>query len=323
MSSPKCKSEEESDKSTKRLKRRHEPIVCNIELENGLITKELMARLVCEIFKYLLYDRQQIPFPLTNSQSLLQLNQKSITSQLTPREELILQMVHNLDKLFDELICVMKIEEIEVECVCLSFGQTLQMPKELYCIEMPSIDCFNKKHSINCNTISLRCAVTRFFKTILNDGNILFLNRKDIPITKLFLLLKINRSFVSILNQHSLKYHLISDESEEQLFTPHIDYELPQIGNRFKFVIKQKPCNCDSELNEHYFQIYDENNEHKNDENYVEEVLSKTMSDLTVINNESKDESVKEDFIWIQIRSSIKGVQYNYTNKNSKLLTDF
>ena len=115
----------------KRVKRSHDLIECEIILDNGFISRGLTARLVSEIFKYLLYDRQQIPFPLSNSQSLRQLNDKSIAKQLSPKEELILVMIDDLNRVFNELICIMSLNEIRVDCVSLSLGQTLQMPKEL------------------------------------------------------------------------------------------------------------------------------------------------------------------------------------------------
>jgi len=270
---------------------------------------------VSEIFKYLLYDRQQIPFPLSNSQSLRQLNDKSIAKQLSPKEELILVMIEDLDKVFNELICIMSLNEIRVDCVSLSLGQSLQMPKELYCIEMPAQHIYDHKHTTDCTQLTLRSAVTRFFRCILDDKNILFQNRKDIAITKMFVLIKVNKCYAKQVMDHEVKCHQTDQmgDHSEPLFTPHMDYKVPKFGNRFQLILKQKQCNC-TPLSDKSFEILDETEAQEVDRNLDTE-LSEELSQVLSLNDNHTKESIVEnndDFIWIQIRSSIKGIQYNH-----------
>ena len=305
-------------KSTKRAKRSHEMIDCVIELENGIISRDLTAKLTVEIIKYLLYDRQQIPFPMTNSRSLDKLQEKSATKQLSSKEEQTIVMFQDLNRVLDEVICLLCLDNIRVESVSLSLGQTLQMPKELYCLELPAPDIYCVQHSTDCPKQSLRTAVTRFFKTILNDVNILSQNRKDIQTTKMFVLIKINKCFVQQVMEHSSNCHQLSKSGQH--FTPHIEYEIPRIGNRFRLVLRQKQCNCNN-LSDNSFEIYEESfceNRFTTNDSRLEHELSQTMSDVLTFNEditEKASNQTKEEFVWIQILSSIKGIQLN-SNKN-------
>ena len=306
---------------SKRLKRSHEMHECLIQLENGSIDRDLTGRLVTEILKYLLYDRQQIPFPMTNSRSLSQLEEKSNANQLSSKEEQILRLYKDLDSIFNEVICFLSLDDIRVECVSLSMGQTLQMPKELYCIEMPSHDIYNVRHSSDCPQQTLRSAVTRFFKTILSDVNLMSQSQTDITPIKMFVLIKVNKRYVKqVLDHSSSCRHLSKTEPTfGQPFIPHIEYDIPKFGNRFKLILRQKQCNC-SVVSDTSFQIYDENSgQHiiTTDDNHLDQQLSQTMSDVLTF-KEDITETVKDfndEFIWVQILSSIKGIQIN-SNKS-------
>ena len=116
--------------------------------------------------------------------------------------------------------------------------------------------------------------------------------------------------------------HLQDIDGCKQHFTAHIEYEIPRIGNRFKMVLRQKQCDCNC-LSDHSFEIYEDlsHNTFTTNETTFEHQLSQTMSDVLTLNEEmlditeNKSNETKQDFIWIQILSSIKGIQLNY-NKN-------
>ena len=291
---------------------------CLIELENGSIGRDLTARLATEIIKYLLYDRQQIPFPMTNSKSLVDLRQKSSEHQLSTKEEQVVAMFDDLETLFNEVICVLSLDAIDVQTVSLSLGQTLLLPKELYCIELPSNKIYEVRHCADCPKLTLRQAVTRFFKTILNDINILFQNRKDISSTKIFVLIKVNKRNIPQVMNHSFMCERLKNVKDREHFTPHMEYEIPRIGNRFKLSVTQKQCNC-SYISDNSFEIFSDSYEQSVNDSRLDLDLSKHMSKSLTVENigNNEDNASKDQFVWIQVLPSIKGIQYlPKSNKN-------
>lgn len=282
---------------------------CLVELENGSIDRELIARLTTEIIKYLLYDRQQIPFPMTNSKSLSDFRHKSATKKLSPKEEQVVTMFNDLERLLEELICILSVDDIGVRTVSLSLGQTLQLPKELYCIELPHNEIYCVRHCSDCPQLTLRKAFTRFFKTILNDINILFQNRKDISSTKIFILIEVNKSCVQQVMDHSLVCDRLKTVKDKDHFTPHVEYEIPRIGNRFQLSITQRQCNCCC-LSDDSFDIFSDSCEQSVTEREVNSDFDLSQHLSKSLTLENRDNSSNEEFIWIQVLSSIKGIQY-------------
>ncbi len=132
----------------------------------------------------------------------------------------------------------------------------------------------------------------------------------------MFVLIKVNKRCVQqVLDHSSSCSHLSRGESCGQHFTPHIEYDIPKFGNRFKLLLRQKQCNC-SVVSDNSFEIYNDSSGQHNitaDDQQLSQTMSDVLTfkeDITETVNDSNDE-----FIWVQILSSIKGIQIN-SNKS-------
>ncbi|XP_062602805.1 uncharacterized protein LOC134264532 [Saccostrea cucullata] len=150
--------------------------------KNNLITHDFVfdaglgltvrAKLVVEIIKYLMYQRQQLPLALDqlkkniNTDTAKGQQQTEVKARLdkrTNRRELqnAIKAVGNLDQIFDEISQAFEICS-EIRSVLILFGTTPVSPKESYLLTMPVL---HPEH----DSVSVRNSIKSLFRQIITQ----------------------------------------------------------------------------------------------------------------------------------------------------------
>lgn len=112
----------------------------SVDLDEQLTSKSC-SKLIIELMKYILYQKQQIPF---SCDTLLQL--QTTNKPTNKNYNTIKNLLSTIDLITDELTCQLHTNECDVREVIIVIGATPISPKFLVKFELPSNLLSSKKH---------------------------------------------------------------------------------------------------------------------------------------------------------------------------------
>lgn len=258
----------------------------DIMLSERIISRETTADFVNDILKYLIYEREQIPFPMetlkdfinkigTDSKDKLKLN----------KNKMIYEQFVQIETVLSEMLLLMKSDQLSVNQICLVLGCSILLPKELFCIDISQI-CYQDVHNEDCKEMSHPLSFLSFYQKVQSNYDSLW-HRFQIGTTKLNFLIKLQRDKINLFKQHS----------NGNQFTILNDFVLPKIGKHYYFTIKQQKCRCFN--NNQTFEIYQDQSETVS----IDDSLINSFNEIVL----EDQQQIQDDFVWIQVQNSIKG----------------
>ncbi|XP_031831303.1 MAD2L1-binding protein [Nomia melanderi] len=247
----------------------------NVKLDEPL-TSNACVKLVIELLKYILYQKQQIPFAY-ESLTQLQMNMKSTDRNLIS----IKKLLQSLKNTSEQLSSQFHLTNCKVKEIAILIGATIISPKLHIKLELPS-DILNSQEHYECKHAS-RKPLLNLMRSMSECSEFQDAISSPLTLTNTFVLLEKSDS------------NLISE-----FFLPK-PYYIPPIKNSKCFIIKlqhsnqiKMDCNCIDLV-----KIYNE----------LSESDSKKTEDINFLKN-SNENITNVPFQWYQSREVIKGFKF-------------
>ncbi|XP_074652237.1 MAD2L1-binding protein-like [Tubulanus polymorphus] len=287
---------------------------------DGVLSSQVTCRIVTELLKFIVFERQQIPAPfeqLLQSQNEEEFSRKRIHSRKTGVSlnskrkchfvENFESVIRNLESAFK---CCHKIEQILV-----LLGGTVVNPKEIYVIKLPTPGTYEGK------LLNMKPCIRNFFRKIITSD--LFGDLKLLPTTNLYVLIQAPRNAKIEWFLPKLTYNF-KHPSRGRVLTLSIssncivhETELT-LGNASAFEISGVEPLLDGTLdNGVNTSLYDNlSNLCINDGSTSDELSCENMA-VQLLNNTTSNE-IDDELIWFQAPVSVKGFKDKVTTKTSK-----
>lgn len=267
-------------------KKKYQQLSTDIMLSERIISRETTADFVNDILKYLIYEREQIPFPMETLKDFInKISTDSKDKFKTNKNKMIYEQFVQIETVLSEMLLLMKSDQLSVNQICLVLGCSVLLPKELFCIDVSQI-CYQDVHNENCKEMSHPLSFLSFYQKVQSNYDSLW-HQFQIGTTKLNFLIKLQRNKIN-----HFKQHLNGNQ-----FTIFNDFILPKIGKHYYFTIKQQKCRCFN--NNQTFQIYQDQSETVS----IDDSLINSFDEIVL----EDQQQIEDDFVWIQVQNSIKG----------------
>ncbi|XP_013416481.1 MAD2L1-binding protein-like [Lingula anatina] len=300
----------------KSANKKHDPISCDIEFD-GVFAPGVCAKLVAELIKHVLYQRQQFPMSYeqvkqhfhrqqekegpSKQRGLGAVHHNKVRQGIETAEE----MFNNLEKIFSQMS--------HIPQVVLVLGATPVSPKETYTFNLPAENSTG-------DTLSLKTGVRTMFRRLVQKD--FMSDLKLMSPTSAFVLIKAPRKL----------------DGTVEWFQPKLNFKLSTRGRQVVINLVSASCAIEEELSrgsETSFDLsgiapldsssteqlntsaYENFSPGQNDSGFGgENRFSKSSeSDMTPMLTDRMEGGGDDDFIWYQAPLAIKG----FKDKSSKI----
>ncbi|XP_022240149.1 MAD2L1-binding protein-like isoform X2 [Limulus polyphemus] len=295
-----------------RFKDRKVSAVCVIEFKE-LVQQQTFGKLSVELIKYILYQREQIPLPFVQLKRWLtdESEKERKQSELIRNKKMrkAKRFLESCEEVFDSVLLTVgeKQSDFKLQQVLVCLGGTPVSPKEVYIIRLPRQPTC--KHCIHSAPKSFRSCMTRLFREMISTDGLL--SSSKLSPTQCTIMLQVLRKNPLPKNMEPKLYFKVPVRGKHVI----LDF---CFSNCCHVEMDQFPVFSDSDM--------DLGESVNNDINII------AVGDLESTNNSNMDKSLvclvedltlkipsEDDYIWVQLKPTIKGFKDSCTKQASEL----